>query len=135
MIAAYFAMIAFFRKMREGWKDTEFRGLFWSMLAFLLMGTLFYRAIEEWSWIDSFYFTVITLTTVGYGDFSPQTDIGKLFTVIYIIMGLGLLSSFIIKLATINVPRNERKRLRSPLLFGPEAEEEEEEGIETEEKK
>jgi len=132
MIAAYFALLTFSRKMRQGWKDTEFRGLFWSVLAFLFLGTLFYRAIEEWSWIDSFYFTVITLTTVGYGDFSPQTDIGKLFTVIYIIMGLGMLSSFIIKLATINVPRNERKRLRSPLLFGSEAEEKE--GAETEKK-
>jgi len=132
MIAAYLAMIAFFRKIRQGWKDTEFRGMFWSVLGFLFLGTLFYRAIEEWSWIDSFYFTVITLTTVGYGDFSPQTDIGKLFTVIYIIMGLGMLSSFIIKLATINVPRNERKRLRSPLLFGQEAEEKE--GAETEKK-
>ena len=132
MIAAYFAILTFSRKMRQGWKDIEFRGLFWSMLVFLFTGTLFYRAIEEWSWIDSFYFTVITLTTVGYGDFSPQTDSGKLFTVIYIIMGLGMLSSFIIKLATINVPRNERKRLRSPLLFGSEAEEKE--GAETEKK-
>jgi len=120
MIAAYVAMITFSRKMRQGWKDTEFRGLFWTVLAFLLMGTIFYHAIEGWSWVDSFYFTVITLSTVGYGDLSPDTDLGKLFTVIYVIMGLGLLSSFIIKLATINVPRNERKRLRSPLLFGKE---------------
>ena len=133
MIAAYFAMITFSRKMRQGWKDTEFRGLFWTVLAFLFIGTIFYRNAEGWSWVDSFYFTVVTLTTVGYGDFSPQTDIGKLFTVLYIIMGLGLLSSFIIKLATINVPRNERKRLRSPLLFGEEVEEEE--GVETEERK
>lgn len=128
MIAAYFAMVTFFRKMRKGWKDTEFRGLFFSVLGLLIIGSIFYRNVEGWSWIDSFYFTVVTLTTVGYGDFAPETNLGKLFTVLYIIMGLGMLSSFIIKLATINVPRRERKNISfQPLLFGKKSEESEEE--------
>ena len=111
MIPAYFAIATLIRKVRQGWKDTEFRGLFWMVLTFLFMGTIFYHNVEKWSWIDSFYFTVITLSTVGYGDFSPQTNLGKLFTVIYIIMGLGMLSSFIIKLATIRVRDNNGKRM------------------------
>jgi voltage-gated potassium channel Kch len=49
--------------------------------------------------LDSLYFRVVTLTTVGYGDLSPQTSIGKIFTMIYIILGLGILSSFIVLLA------------------------------------
>jgi len=127
MIAAYLAMVTFFRKVRQGWQDSEFRGLFWSVLALLIIGSIFYRNVEGWSWIDSFYFTVVTLTTVGYGDFSPETDIGKLFTVLYIIMGLGLLSSFIIKLATINVPKKDRKKISwQPLLYGKKSNEDEE---------
>jgi voltage-gated potassium channel len=38
---------------------------------------------------------VITLTTIGYGDFTPQTDFGKIFNMFYIVMGLGLILSFI----------------------------------------
>lgn len=54
------------------------------------IATVFYHWIEQWSWIDAFYFSVITIATVGYGDFSPKTDVGKLFTVFYILLGIGL---------------------------------------------
>jgi voltage-gated potassium channel Kch len=51
--------------------------------------------LEGWSYVDSLYFSVVTLTTVGYGDFSPQTNAGKLFTVLYIIIGVGIILAFI----------------------------------------
>lgn len=54
------------------------------------LATVFYHFIEKWSWVDAFYFSVITVATVGYGDFSPQTVLGKLFTVGYILVGIGL---------------------------------------------
>ncbi len=60
----------------------------------LIVGTVFYHFIEELKWLDALYFSVITLTTVGYGDFSPQTDIGKLFTIFYIIGGIGIIFGF-----------------------------------------
>lgn len=58
-------------------------------------GTIFYVKIEGWSILDSLYFSVITLTTVGYGDISPATSSGKLFTIFYIIAGVGILLGFI----------------------------------------
>lgn len=58
-------------------------------------GTLVYHWLEDWTWVDSFYFSVITLTTIGYGDLHPITDFGKLFTVVYIVVGLGLILGFI----------------------------------------
>ena len=56
----------------------------------LLSGTIFYRSVEGWSWIDSLYFSATTISTVGYGDLSPKTEFGKLFTVIYISVGVGV---------------------------------------------
>jgi len=48
-----------------------------------------------WSWIDSLYFSVIILTTVGYGDLTPETTLGNLFAIVYILIGLGILLAFI----------------------------------------
>lgn len=60
-----------------------------------MSGTVFYHLIEGWSWLDSMYFSVITLTTVGYGDLSPETDIGKVFTMFYLLTGIGIIFGFI----------------------------------------
>ena len=54
-------------------------------------GTVGYRAIEHASWWDSFYMTVITLTTVGYGEVFPLSRSGEAFTVLLLLAGLGLL--------------------------------------------
>jgi len=76
-------------------KDKEYRSLLLTTLVVLGFGSIVYHHIEGWSWVDSIYFSVITLTTIGYGDFSPQTDAGKLFTIFYIIIGIGIILSFI----------------------------------------
>lgn len=65
------------------------------IVAILAIGTVFYSSIENWSLLDSLYFSVITLTTVGFGDFSPKTEIGKLFTIIYVFVGIFLLLIFL----------------------------------------
>jgi len=56
----------------------------------LLSGTVFYRTIEGWSWVDSFYFSVTTASTVGYGDLAPSTPLSKIFTALYIFVGVGV---------------------------------------------
>ncbi|HMS49728.1 potassium channel family protein [Candidatus Neomicrothrix sp.] len=60
----------------------------------LLTGTVVYHLLEDWSWVDSLYFSVVTLTTVGYGDLSPTTDLSKLFTVVYLVSGMSLLAAY-----------------------------------------
>ncbi|MGB1449756.1 MAG: potassium channel family protein [Flavobacteriaceae bacterium] len=76
-------------------RDREYRQLLGFTQIILSIGTVSYHYIEGWSWIDSLYFSIITLTTIGYGDFSPQTTLGKLFTIAYIIVGVGMILGFI----------------------------------------
>ena len=64
-------------------------------LLFLLLGTVVYRAFEDWSWIDSAYFSVVTLTTVGFGDLHPTMDGSKVFTIFYIVGGVSLIGLFL----------------------------------------
>lgn len=54
----------------------------------MLMGTLWYRLVEGWHWLDALYMTVITLATVGYGETQPLGDRGRLFTITLILMGV-----------------------------------------------
>ncbi|MGB0850712.1 MAG: potassium channel family protein [Bacteroidia bacterium] len=76
-------------------RDKEYREILAIAFIIISLGTVAYHFLEGWSWVDSFYFSVVTLTTVGFGDFAPQTDAGKLFTVFYIIMGIGMILGFI----------------------------------------
>ena len=84
-----------FRTLISFIKDKEYRDLLFTTTITLSIGSIIYHYLEGWSWIDSIYFSVITLTTVGYGDFSPTTDAGKVFTIFYIIIGIGIILSFV----------------------------------------
>ncbi|MGI9600920.1 MAG: potassium channel family protein [Acidimicrobiales bacterium] len=64
-------------------------------MTLILTGTVVYHWLEEWSWVDSFYFSVVAATTVGFGDFSPTTDGSKLFTVAYIVVGISLIAAYL----------------------------------------
>lgn len=85
----------FWRVIISFLKDKEYRELLLTTLLVLFLGTLIFHILEGWRLLDSLYFCVITLTTIGYGDFSPKTDLGKIFNMVYIIIGLGLILSFI----------------------------------------
>jgi voltage-gated potassium channel len=89
----------FGRAIRIGWSQPEFRGLLYSVVVIVALGTVFYRTAEGWGWVDSLFFTVVTLTTVGYGDLSPSGPVSKVFTMVFIMLGIGLLFSFIERIA------------------------------------
>jgi voltage-gated potassium channel len=55
----------------------------------MLLGTLGFSLVEGLSPVDAFYFSLVTVTTVGYGDIHPATQIGKILAVILIICGVG----------------------------------------------
>ncbi|MCX8198074.1 MAG: potassium channel family protein [Candidatus Micrarchaeota archaeon] len=55
-----------------------------------LISIFVFHTLEGWSWEDSIYFTTATITTVGYGDFVPQSYYGKLFTIPLMLIGVGV---------------------------------------------
>ncbi len=64
--------------------------LFGMLVVIILVGTVFFRIVEGWTWIDSYFFTVVTLSTVGYGNLVPATALGKIGTTVFIFLGLGI---------------------------------------------
>ncbi|MFM1808080.1 MAG: hypothetical protein RLZZ242_805 [Bacteroidota bacterium] len=85
----------FFHTVEQFLKDKDYRSLLGASVIILFGGAFFYMYAEGWNFIDALYFSAITLTTVGYGDFSPQTDLGKIFTIVYIGFGVGLILTFV----------------------------------------
>ena len=64
-------------------------------LLFLLLGCLWYPLVEKWTVVDALYFSVVTLTTVGYGDMGPSTDASKIFTSLWSFFGVALIAALI----------------------------------------
>ncbi|TNF65110.1 MAG: two pore domain potassium channel family protein [Rhodobacteraceae bacterium] len=72
-------------------------------------GTVFFRHVEGWSWVDAYFFTVVTLSTVGYGTPVPETTLGKIATTVFIFVGLGIFALAIQQFAAYSLEQRERK--------------------------
>jgi hypothetical protein len=55
------------------------------------MGAVVFHSLEGWNWLDSTYFAVSSLTTVGYGDFVPHHETTRLFLIFYLLVGVATL--------------------------------------------
>jgi len=64
------------------------------LLILLVVGAFTYSSVEKWNYLDSLYFTVVTVTTIGYGDLVPQTNIGKIFTMFFAFLGIATVFYF-----------------------------------------
>lgn len=90
MIQFFTQLLRLLSAIRFGFKtDPTFRVVFYLLNNILFVGTMFYWRIEEWSFIDSLYFSVMTLSTIGYGDLTPTTDFSKMFTVVFTLIGVA----------------------------------------------
>jgi voltage-gated potassium channel len=67
---------------------------FWPVVVIVMviaLGTVGYHFIEGWGYFDSFYMTLISITTVGYGEIKPLSQEGRMFTVFIIVFGIGFM--------------------------------------------
>lgn len=63
---------------------------FAALLAVLALGATGYMLIEGWGFLDAVYMTIITLSTIGYGETHPLSDGGRIFTIALILCGIGV---------------------------------------------
>lgn len=84
-----------------------------SVALLIAAGTLAFHALEDWTWIQSFYFTVVTLTTVGFGDLHPTTDGSRLFTAIFILAGVAITVSALGVIGATYLRKRETRLTRS----------------------
>ncbi|WP_051213190.1 potassium channel family protein [Maritalea myrionectae] len=89
----------FWHGLKAAFGDEIVRTILTMTIAIILFATLIYMLIEGWGPIDALYFTVMTISTVGYGDITPETNLGKLFTVVYVISGMGIFVALVTRIA------------------------------------
>ncbi|MEM7332689.1 MAG: NAD-binding protein [Chloroflexota bacterium] len=99
---AYLSIL--FKPLREFTNVIVRSGLGLSLFPILILvgiGTILYSLFEGWSLLDSLYATIITVTTIGYGDLSPQTPGGRIFAIFFSLTAIGLASYAISTLAAV----------------------------------
>ena len=84
-------------------------------VAILIIGTAGFMMLEKLSFIDALYFTIVTISTVGYGDIHPTNVASKLFGIVLIIIGIGTFLTIVTNVTQILVQRG-RDRLRRQRL-------------------
>jgi voltage-gated potassium channel Kch len=76
--------------------------------SWVALGTIIYSVYEDWSAIESLDYSVMTLTTIGYGDFSPTTESIQLYTVLSSVLGIGFFVAFNARLVQVSLESRRR---------------------------
>ncbi len=98
------------------WRDPETKALPFVAAALVLTGAIFYWRFEDWTIIEALYFSIVTLTTVGYGDLAPTTAGTQIFTIFYILTGIGVFVALLASIAQQYIAqKNERTSARERL--------------------
>ena len=92
--------------------DQEFRVLSLSIVSLLAGSTFYYWRAEGWSAIDALYFSVMTMSTVGYGDLVPTTQLSKIFTIIFTFLSIGIFVAWITKIVAVTMEQNKKTLAR-----------------------
>ena len=97
---------SFFISLKDVWKDVEFRILFVLIVLLLLTGAIFYSEVEGYDLIDSLYFSVMIMSTIGYGELTLSTSTAKIFTIVYAFVSIGVFITIGSKVVLLFVERS-----------------------------
>jgi voltage-gated potassium channel len=105
-------MYVFLRVLRKSLPLVAKQRLTWILLMVLgiiAYGTIGFHFIEGQPWTVSFYWTFVTIGTVGYGDYSPKTTLGMFFAVSLIVLGIGTFALAVDSLVNLIFKRQQMK--------------------------
>ena len=111
MLSFFLGLLQLGRTIVRTARNPEFRALLILYGILLAIGTTFYARVEGWRVLDAMYFCVVTLATVGFGDLTPRTSLGKVFTIVYVMIGSGVFVGVAAEFA-ITILRREDARAR-----------------------
>jgi voltage-gated potassium channel Kch len=76
--------------LKDVFTDPKVNGLLIFAFSMIALATVTFWIVEGWSFLDAAFFSVVTISTVGYGNLVPETAGGKIFAMFYILIGLGV---------------------------------------------
>lgn len=128
ILAAYAAL---FRAIFGAFRAPRVQALLLVCVLIALTQALVFMRLEGWRFLDAFYFSVVSMATVGYGDFAPQTSLGKIAALAFLLVGIGVFVLTVSSIAQailhelalserqdvqpVRPHRNARKRRRQPV--------------------
>jgi voltage-gated potassium channel len=68
------------------------------LISVLVVGTVGYMLIEGWPFLDALFMTIITMSTIGYGEVNVLSPVGRIFTIGLIVIGV-IIASYVITTA------------------------------------
>nr|WP_240315464.1 potassium channel protein [Aquimarina longa] len=82
------------------------------MITVIVIGVLGFRFFSDYSWVDALYMTVITMSTVGFGEVQPLDDNAKLFTVFLITISVTIFAYAVSVITEYIVSKSDPKRVQ-----------------------
>jgi voltage-gated potassium channel len=80
-----------------------------ALVLLILFWSLAFMAVERQSFTDALYYTMVTITTVGYGDIHPETTAGKMMAILAILTGTGTFGGMVASVTEVLLNRRERR--------------------------
>src|SRR3989338_6763347 len=82
------------------------------LFTWIAIGTVLFHRLEAWSWVQAFYFSVATITTVGYGDLHPTTDLSRIVVSLYLLLLISIIFVFLTVIGSSLLTRHEKEVLQ-----------------------
>jgi voltage-gated potassium channel len=86
-----------------------------ALVIVIAVGTFSFSHLEGLSLFNAFYFTVVTVATVGYGDITPTTTASKILAMIIILVGVGAFTGLVVNATQFLVEQRTEKLRRARL--------------------